>query len=97
MAAYLNVPVYRAFHEWMGRGEVLAEHWEQWAAGDRKGSLAKIPDNVVDDLIVHGDPDACRAHLDRYARAGVTTSALMLMGLPGLDLRQAVRDLAPGR
>ena len=28
-AAYLNVPVYRAFHEWMGRGDALGEHWEQ--------------------------------------------------------------------
>ena len=32
-AAYLNVPVYRAFHEWMGRSDDLGEHWEQWAAG----------------------------------------------------------------
>ena len=28
-AAYLNVPVYRAFHEWMGRSDDLGEHWEQ--------------------------------------------------------------------
>jgi probable F420-dependent oxidoreductase len=95
MAAYLNVPVYRAFHEWCGRGDALAEHWEQWAAGDRKGSLAKIPDHVVDELIVHGDPDTCRAHVARYQDAGVTTPALMLMPLPGTDVRQAVRDLAP--
>ena len=32
LAAYLNVPVYRAFHEWMGRGDLLGGHWERWAA-----------------------------------------------------------------
>ena len=60
-AAYLNVPVYKAFHEWMGRGDDLGEHWEQWAAGDRQGALEKIPDHIIDDLIVHGSPDVCRA------------------------------------
>src|SRR5215475_508687 len=28
IAAYLNVPVYRAFHEWLGRGGELAPMWE---------------------------------------------------------------------
>ena len=95
MAAYLNVPVYRAFHEWMGRTDLLGEHWEQWAAGDSKGSLDKIPESVVDDLIVHGTPDECRAHIQRYVDNGVTTPALMAMGFGGLDTMQMVRDLAP--
>lgn len=95
MAAYLNVPVYRAFHEWCGRGEMLAEHWAQWAAGDRKGALDKIPDSLVDELIVNGDADACRAHIERYVANGVTTPALLVMGFGGIDVHQAVRDLAP--
>jgi probable F420-dependent oxidoreductase len=95
MAAYLNVPVYRAFHQWMGRGEALAEHFEQWDAGDRKGALAKIPDELVDQLVVHGTPDECRAHVDRYLANGVTTAALMVMPFGGLDVGQAVRELAP--
>jgi alkanesulfonate monooxygenase SsuD/methylene tetrahydromethanopterin reductase-like flavin-dependent oxidoreductase (luciferase family) len=60
---YLNVPVYREFHRWLGREAILGEHWEQWDAGDRKGSLGKIPDSLVDDLLVHGSYDECRAHL----------------------------------
>jgi probable F420-dependent oxidoreductase len=95
MAAYLNVPVYKAFHEWMGRGEQLAEHWERWDAGDRKGSLEAIPDELVDQLIVNGSPDACRAHIGRYVENGVTTPALMIMGFAGVDVREAVRALAP--
>jgi probable F420-dependent oxidoreductase len=96
-AAYLNVPVYRAFHEWMGRGDDLAEHWEQWEAGDRQGALEKIPDHVIDELIVHGDPDACRAHVQRYVDNGVTCPALMIMPFPGVDVDEAIEALAPER
>jgi probable F420-dependent oxidoreductase len=95
MAGYLNVPVYRAFHEWLGRGDMLAEHWAQWEAGDRKGSLDKIPDSLVDDLIVHGSPDQCVAHIQRYVDNGITTPALLIMGFGGIDTREAVRALAP--
>src|SRR5438132_29101 len=56
IAAYLNVPVYAAFHEWLGRGDALRPMWDQWKAGDRKAAVASIPDQVVDELIVHGAP-----------------------------------------
>ena len=62
IAAYLNVPVYAAFHEWLGRGRRARPMWDAWKAGDRKAALAAIPDEVVDELIVHGSPRACRAH-----------------------------------
>lgn len=95
IAAYVNVPVYRAFHEWLGRTDLLGEHWERWDAGDRKGSLDAMPDEVVDQLVVHGTPEACRDHIDRYLANGVTTAALMVMPFGGIDTNQAIRDLAP--
>ena len=94
-AAYLNVPVYKAFHEWMGRGDALAEHWEQWAAGDRKGALDKIPDQIIDELIVHGSYDECRAHVQRYIDNGVTCPALAIMPFPGVEIDEAIEGLAP--
>ncbi len=94
IAAYLNVPVYAAFHEWLGRGDELADMWRLWKEGDRKGALAAIPDAVVDQLIVWGLPEACREHIQRYVDAGVTTPALALLPF-GYDQRQAIRDLAP--
>lgn len=94
IAAYLNVPVYAAFHEWLGRGEVLADMWRLWKEGDRKAALAAIPDQVVDDLIVWGTPARCREHIGRYVENGVTTPALAILPF-GLDPRQAIRDLAP--
>jgi probable F420-dependent oxidoreductase len=95
IAAYLNVPVYAAFHDWMGRGEVLQPMWDAWKAGDRKAALAAIPDSLVDELIIHGPPEACREHIQRYIDAGVTTPALAVMPFGGLDVAQATRDLAP--
>ena len=95
VAAYLNVPVYAAFHEWLGRGDDLKAMWEAWKAGDRKAATAAIPDHVVDQLIVHGSPAACREHVARYVENGVTTTALAVMPFPGVDARQAIRDLAP--
>ncbi len=96
IAAYLNVPVYRRFHEWLGRGPELADMWAAWDAGDRRAALAAISDEVVDDLIVHGSPSTCRSHLDRYVANGVTTLAMQIMPFdPALDDWSAVRALAP--
>ncbi len=95
MASYLNVGVYRAFHEWMGRTDALAEHWAQWSAGDRQGALGKIPDEIVDQLIIHGSPEECRAQVARYVANGIDCPVLMLIPVPGVDMVQAVRDLAP--
>jgi probable F420-dependent oxidoreductase len=96
IAAYLNVPVYAAFHQWLGRGDQLQGMWDAWKAGDRKAALAEIPDEVVDALIVHGSPADCRAQIQRYFDNGVTTSSLAILPLdPDLDHWQAVKDLAP--
>lgn len=97
ISAYLNVPVYAAFHEWLGRSEDLAEMWSLWRAGERKAALAAIPDKVVDELIVSGPPEQCREHIDRYAANGVTTTALAILpfGYGPEQYRQAIRDLAP--
>ncbi len=93
VAAYLNVPVYAAFHEWLGRGEQLAEMWKKWQEGDRAGALEAIPEEVVDALIVSGSPDACREHVQRYVESGVDTPALAV--LHSTDLRATIRALAP--
>lgn len=96
IAAYLNVPVYAAFHEWLGRGDALRPMWDAWQAGDRKAALAAIPDSLVDELIVHGSPAACRARIQSYFDNGVTTTTLGILPLdPDLSHWDAVRALAP--
>lgn len=95
IAQYLNVPVYAAFHEWLGRGPRLQSMWDCWEAGDRAGALDAIPDSVVDELIVHGSYEQCRAHIQRYIDNGVTTPALAVLGMAGVDTEAAVRELTP--
>ncbi|MCK2214156.1 LLM class F420-dependent oxidoreductase [Actinomadura sp. ATCC 31491] len=95
LASYLTVPVYAAFHDWLGRGELLRPMHEAWAAGDRQAALKAIPDEVVDDLIVHGDAATCRARIREYVANGLNTP--VLAPIPGgeVPIEQAVRDLSP--
>ncbi|HET6483620.1 MAG TPA: LLM class F420-dependent oxidoreductase [Actinoplanes sp.] len=90
IATYLTVPAYADFHRWLGRGEVLTPMWRAWSSGDRKGALAAIPDEVVDDLIVHGSPAECRTKVEAYVDAGITVPALALLPTPTWDSGNAV-------
>ena len=94
IAAYMTVPVYRAFHEWLGRTEQLQPMWDAWAAGDRKAAVEAIPDSVADDLVVHGSPEECREKVAAYVENGVTTPipAILPVGVAAAD---AIEMLAP--
>jgi probable F420-dependent oxidoreductase len=96
IAAYLNVPVYAEFHRWLGRGPQLQGMWDAWKAGDRKAALAAIPDEVVDDILIHGSPAECRAKIQAYFDNGVTTSSLAILALdPELNYWESVKALSP--
>jgi probable F420-dependent oxidoreductase len=101
IAAYLNVPVYRAYHEWLGRTPALQPMWDAWTAGDRKGAVAAIPSAVVDELIVRGPLPAIRARVQRYLDLGVDTAFLQLQTTDPDPARRraltldAIRALAP--
>jgi probable F420-dependent oxidoreductase len=95
IAAYLNVPAYAAYQEWLGRTDQLGEMWRAWREGDRKAALAAIPDEAIDELIVHGSPQSCREHLQRYVDAGVDTPVVKLMpwGIDEVDALEALGSL----
>ncbi len=101
ISTYLTVPAYAAFHDWLGRGELLRPMHEAWAAGDRTGAAAAIPDEVVDALVVHGSPESCREQVAAYASAGVKTPVIALLPTPDVtdapSLREVVRRLGPVR
>ncbi|WP_436496101.1 LLM class F420-dependent oxidoreductase [Actinokineospora sp. HUAS TT18] len=94
ISSYLTVPVYAKFHDWLGRGELLKPMHDAWAAGDRQGANAAIPDSVVDDLIVHGSPERCRERVAEYVEAGLTTPVIAVLPT-GADPVETVRALAP--
>lgn len=98
ITSYLNVPVYADFHRWLGRGDVLKPMWDAWAAGDRRKALELVPDELVDDLLVHGSPEHCKARIRAYADAGVTVPVVAVIDpRPGADPLEAALWLAPGR
>jgi probable F420-dependent oxidoreductase len=95
MNAYLNVPVYRAFQEWLGRTEVLTPMWDAWAEGDRKKATEVIPDELVDEFVVWGSADRIRAGVDKYVEMGVTTPTPLVMTSDIEGLRIAIDAFAP--
>ncbi|HEY7146661.1 MAG TPA: LLM class F420-dependent oxidoreductase [Streptosporangiaceae bacterium] len=95
VAAYLTVPAYAAFHAWLGREEMLAPMLAAWRGGDRKGALAAIPDELVDDLVVHGPVDTCRERVGQYQAAGLDTPVLSVIPTPDANVVESVRKLAP--
>ncbi|ALG08070.1 LLM class F420-dependent oxidoreductase [Kibdelosporangium phytohabitans] len=94
ISSYLTVPVYAAFHDWLGRGEALKPMHEAWAAGDRQRANEVIPDEVVDALIVHGSPRRCREIVAQYVESGLDTPVISVLPT-GEDPRKVVRALAP--
>jgi len=94
ISSYLTVPVYAAFHDWLGRGDALRGMHDAWAAGDRATANAAIPDEVVDDLIVHGSVDHCRERVAEYVANGLDTPVISVLPT-GADPQELVRALAP--
>ncbi|MEU8337132.1 LLM class F420-dependent oxidoreductase [Micromonospora tulbaghiae] len=82
ITGYLTVPAYAAFHRWLGREDSLGPMWEAWAAGDRRGASAAVPDEVVDALVLHGSPEQCVASVRRYADNGVDVPVIAVLPTP---------------
>lgn len=99
ISTYLTVPAYAAFHDWLGRGDALHAMHAAWAAGDRKAAAAAIPDEVVDDLVVHGSPERCSELVQAYAEAGVRTPVIAMLPTPDTatpdGITDAVRRMGP--
>lgn len=93
IAAYLTVPAYAAFHDWLGRGERLHAMQQAWAAGDRRAALAAIDDGLVDELVVHGPAGQCRERVAEYQAQGLDTPVIAIVPGPGVDEAAAVRQL----
>lgn len=79
LAGYLTVPTYAAFQSWLGREELLAPMNAAWQAGDRRGAMAAVPDEVLRDLVVFGTPEQCASSVDRYFDHGADVVTLALL------------------
>ena len=79
IAGYLTTPVYYPFHEWLGRGAALGPMMQAWQAGERREAMALVPDEVIDDIIVYGEPRQIVDKVQAYCRNGVTVPILAII------------------
>jgi probable F420-dependent oxidoreductase len=87
-AAYATVPVYEAFFRALGWGDAIDPMVTAWREGDRKAALGHVPNELVREIFVFGEPAAMRERLGEYAARGITTLVLTPIAppeqLPGL-------------
>jgi len=90
LTAYVTVPQYNQFFREIGYDKEAAIAMNAWNAGDRKKALESIPNDMVEKIFVFGTAEQCRARLEDYARAGITTTALQFSSFaPTPDERRA--------
>jgi probable F420-dependent oxidoreductase len=76
LTAYLTVPQYNRFFQWIGYGDEARAALEAWNAGDRRKALSLVPDYMLESIFVFGQPEQIVRRLRDYAQAGITTTAL---------------------
>ncbi|MFI7635841.1 LLM class F420-dependent oxidoreductase [Nonomuraea sp. NPDC049400] len=80
----LNQAPYRAFHDWLGRGDRLQEARGRFDAGDQQAAGRALPEDLVDALWIHGSPAECHRQIARFAQEGVTSILLYVAPTPEL-------------
>ena len=97
ITAYLTTPVYAAFHQWLGRGELLKPMAEAWRAGDRQEALKLVPDEVIDDVLIFGDRRRVREKIEAYRQNGVTLPIVNIVPVSLDPAERAAMSLAAFR
>src|SRR3990172_6076345 len=97
VSAYLTTPFYYAFHEWLGRGPALRPMMEAWTAGDRRGALPLVPEQVIEDVLVYGDRQQCLDKIEAYCKNGVTAPVINVIPTSQDPKQQAAQSLAAVR
>jgi alkanesulfonate monooxygenase SsuD/methylene tetrahydromethanopterin reductase-like flavin-dependent oxidoreductase (luciferase family) len=67
-----SAPAYLESANAAGFGDVALEVGERVRAGDLRGAVALVPDEMVDALLMAGSADRVRGRIDRYLEAGLS-------------------------
>jgi probable F420-dependent oxidoreductase len=100
LAVYVSSPPYEAFLRWIGMGELIDPMLALWRAGDRATALEAMSDELINELLIVGDVDQCRARLQEYRDGGVRVPAIApFSGAADSrdSIRRAVVELSPAR
>ena len=95
IAAYLTVPVYASSTSGSAAATCSAHAGRPGPRATAAARSTVIPDELVDDLVVHGPLQACRERVAEYQAAGLDTPVIGLLPAPDVDLARAIRGLAP--
>jgi probable F420-dependent oxidoreductase len=100
LAAYITVPGYNKFFREIGYENEAGKAMELWNRGERKAALESLPNEMVDRIYVFGDAKTCRARVEEFFKAGVTTTALQFISFAqsreerGARLLKGLKDFA---
>jgi probable F420-dependent oxidoreductase len=66
LTAYLTVPQYNRFFQWIGYGDEARAALEAWNAGDRRKALTLVPDYMIESIFVFGTSERIVQRLRDY-------------------------------
>jgi alkanesulfonate monooxygenase SsuD/methylene tetrahydromethanopterin reductase-like flavin-dependent oxidoreductase (luciferase family) len=96
MGPYFATSVYNRFIAWCGFEAEARAILDAWRAKDRARNTAAVTDELVDRLAVIGPADHCRARLQAFVEAGVTTPMIQPFLFDEAAMWRVFEALAPG-
>jgi alkanesulfonate monooxygenase SsuD/methylene tetrahydromethanopterin reductase-like flavin-dependent oxidoreductase (luciferase family) len=96
MGPYFATSVYNRFVAWCGFADEARQILDAWRAKDRARNTAAVTDDMVDRLAVIGPPEHCRARLQAFHAAGVTTPMVHPFLFDEAAMWKVFESLAPG-
>jgi probable F420-dependent oxidoreductase len=95
-ASYATVPVYERFFRWLGHGEAIDEMVEAWRARDRERALAAAPWELIEEIMILGEPEEMVARIQRSVDGGITLPILTPICEPARTV-ELIEALGPRR
>jgi alkanesulfonate monooxygenase SsuD/methylene tetrahydromethanopterin reductase-like flavin-dependent oxidoreductase (luciferase family) len=96
MGPYFATSVYNRFVAWCGFADEARAIDAGWRAKDRARNLGAVTDEMVDRLAIIGSAAHCRARLEAFAAAGVTTPMIQPFVFDETAIWHTLEALAPG-
>ena len=85
LLTYMMAPVYQRMFAQEGHGDACAEVQRLWRSRERAQALAAVPDALIQERTLIGSPADIDARLSSYAAAGVRSSMVFPVAIPGRD------------
>jgi probable F420-dependent oxidoreductase len=95
LGPYFATSVYNRFVAWCGFADEAAAIARAWTAKDRAANLAAVTDEMIDRIALIGTAEQCRAQLQRFVDAGVTTPMIHPFLFDDASIVRVFESLAP--